>query len=87
MMSISPSSEVSPDLAVSFASKPVRMLDGFPGVSAIVLYTLSWGWSLLRPNTLYWDDWALYFGQTPFYARDFLLTLVGLSGKVLLKDF
>ena len=41
------------------------MLDGFPWVSAIVLYTLSWGWSLLRPNTLYWDDWILAFIQPP----------------------
>jgi hypothetical protein len=39
------------------------MLAGFPWVSAIVLYTLSWGWSLLRPNTLYWDDWDSYFNQ------------------------
>ena len=35
------------------------MLACFPWVSAIVLYTLSWGRSLLRPNTLYWDDWSL----------------------------
>ena len=33
-------------------------LDGFPWLLATVLYTLSWGWSLLRPNTLYWDDWV-----------------------------
>ena len=39
------------------------MLAGFPWVSAIVLYTLSWGWSLLRPNTLYWDDWEGYFNK------------------------
>ncbi len=32
-------------------------LDGFPWKLAAILYTLSWGWSLLRPNTLYWDDW------------------------------
>ena len=43
--------------------KPGRMLAGFPWVSAIVLYTLSWGWSLLRPNTLYWDDWEVYFDR------------------------
>ncbi len=63
MVSNSPSSEVSPDLAVTSAAKPERMLDGFPWVSAIILYTLSWGWSLLRPNTLYWDDWIIYFDQ------------------------
>ena len=65
MMSNIQSSEVSPDIAVSSAAKPERMLDGFPWVSAIVLYTLSWGWSLLRPNTLYWDDWILAFMQPP----------------------
>jgi len=43
------------------ASQPDRMLTGFPWVSAIILYTLSWGWSLLRPNTLYWDDWEIFF--------------------------
>ena len=32
-------------------------LEDFPWKLATVLYTLSWGWSLLRPNTLYWDDW------------------------------
>lgn len=72
-MSNSPSSAVSPDLAASSVTKPGRMLDGFPWVSAIVLYALSWGWSLLRPNTLYWDDWANYFGQTPFYVRDLFI--------------
>jgi len=69
MMSNSPSSAVAPDFATSTVAKPERMLDGFPWISAIVLYTLSWGWSLLRPNTFYCDDRALYFGQTPFHAR------------------
>jgi len=49
------------------------MLAGFPWVSAIILYTLSWGWSLLRPNTLYWDDWEQYFRQDPFYYRGELI--------------
>ncbi|MCX6536654.1 MAG: hypothetical protein NT119_08915, partial [Actinobacteria bacterium] len=62
-------SEVSPDLAASSAAKPERMLDGFPWVSAIVLYTLSWGWSLLRPNTLYSDDWSEIFKQKPSYTH------------------
>ena len=70
MMSNIQNSKVSHDLAVSSAAKPERMLDGFPWVSAIVLYTLSWGWSLLRPNTLYWDDWILYFGQPIGNARN-----------------
>ena len=57
----------------SSVPKPERMLDGFPWVSAIVLYTLSWGWSLLRPNTLYWDDWAQFFRQDSFYYRGDLI--------------
>ena len=48
--------------------KSERMLAGFPWVSAIVLYTLSWGWSLLRPNTLYWDDWSHIFNQKSSYT-------------------
>ena len=68
MMSNTQSSEVSPDLAASSVAKPERMLAGFPWVSAIVLYTLSWGWSLLRPNTLYWDDWSEIFNQKSSYT-------------------
>ena len=63
LMSSAPNSAVEPQPVASNAAKPERMLAGFPWVSAIVLYTLSWGWSLLRPNTLYWDDWAVYFNQ------------------------
>ncbi|MCX6531468.1 MAG: hypothetical protein NTY54_03990 [Actinobacteria bacterium] len=48
---------VEPEIVASSVPKPERMMDGFPWVSAIILYTLSWGWSLLRPNTLYWEDW------------------------------
>ena len=48
---------VEPEIVTSSMPKPERMLDGFPWVSAIILYILSWGWSLLRPNTLYWEDW------------------------------
>ena len=54
---------VEPEFGASTEAKPGRMLAGFPWVSAIVLYTLSWGWSLLRPNTLYWDDWEVYFDR------------------------
>ena len=35
----------------------------FPFPLALVLYSLSWGWSLLRPNTLFWDDWVYIFNQ------------------------
>ena len=63
LMSSAPNSAVEPQAVASNAAKPERMLAGFPWVSAIVLYTLSWGWSLLRPNTLYWDDWEGYFDK------------------------
>ena len=49
---------VEPEIVASSVPKPERMMDGFPWVSAIILYTLSWGWSLIRPNTLYCEDWA-----------------------------
>jgi hypothetical protein len=44
-------------------------LDGFPWLLATVLYTLSWGWSLLRPNTLYWDDWAYIYNKPKSYLN------------------
>ena len=44
-------------------------LDGFPWKLATILYTLSWGWSLLRPNTLYWDDWAYIFDKPKSYLN------------------
>lgn len=44
-------------------------LNGFPWLTAGVLYTISWGWSLLRPNTLYWDDWAYIFNQPKSYLN------------------
>jgi hypothetical protein len=68
-MSSAPNFAVEPESAASTVAKPVRMLAGFPWVSAIVLYTLSWAWSLLRPNTLYWDDWSDVFQQDSFYLR------------------
>ena len=69
LMSSAPNSAVEPQPVDSNSAKPERMLAGFPWVSAIVLYTLSWGWSLLRPNTLYWDDWSDVFRQDSFYLR------------------
>ena len=44
-------------------------VDGFPWLLATVLYTLSWGWSLLRPNTLYWDDWAYIYNKPKSYLN------------------
>jgi hypothetical protein len=43
--------------------------DGFPWKLATTLYTLSWGWSLLRPNTLYWDDWAYIYDRPKSYLN------------------
>jgi len=45
-------------------------LDGFPWKLATILYTLSWGWPLLRPNTLYWDDWAYIYGRPKSYLNE-----------------
>ena len=58
---------------VFLMAKSERVLTGFPWASAIVLYTLSWGWSLLRPNTLYWDDWDQFFNRPNFYFRQILI--------------
>ena len=66
-MAISSNGLVEPEFGASTEGKPGRMLAGFPWVSAIVFYTLSWGWSLLRPNTLFWDDWETIFGRSKFY--------------------
>ena len=43
---------------------------GFPWLLAMSLYSVSWGWSLLRPNTLYWDDWAFIYGQPKNYLNE-----------------
>jgi hypothetical protein len=74
LMSSASNSAVEPEYAASNVAKPVRMLAGFPWVSAIVLYTLSWAWSLLRPNTLYWDDWYDLFQRDLWFARDYYLS-------------
>ena len=68
-MSSAPHSAVESEYVASNVAKPERILAGFPWVRAIVLYTLSWAWSLLRPNTLYWDDWSDVFQQDSFYLR------------------
>ena len=65
---------VESEFGASTEVNPERMLAGFPWVSAIVLYTLSWGWSLLRPNTLYWDDWHDLFQTDNWFARDYYLS-------------
>ena len=72
MMSSAPNSAAEPEFGASVVAKPEGMLAGFPWVSAVVLYTLSWGWSLLRPNTLYWDDWSVIFGRPKFYMWQYV---------------
>lgn len=47
-----------------------RFLVGFPWLIALTTYTVSWGWSLIRPDTLYWDDWAYIFNQPKSYLSE-----------------
>lgn len=46
-----------------------KIFNGFPWLLALVLYSLSWGWSLLRPNSLFWDDWVYIFNQPKSYLN------------------
>jgi len=48
-----------------------RGISGFPWLIALVVYTISWGWSLIRPNTLYWDDWDAIYNQPKNYLNEF----------------
>lgn len=50
-----------------------RSLVGFPWLTALVFYTISWGWSLIRPNTLYWDDWAYIYNRPKSYLNEIFL--------------
>ena len=72
LMSQTSSGATTEDLSVTSTPNREPMLAGFPWVSAIILYTLSWGWSLLRPNTLYWDDWEIYFNKPANYGLQYL---------------
>ena len=47
-----------------------RGIVGFPWLTALAGYTISWGWSLIRPNTLYWDDWAYIYNQPKTYLNE-----------------
>ena len=55
-----------------------RFVVGFPWLAALTTYTISWGWSLLRPNTLYWDDWLYIFNQPKSYLNE-IFTKTGLA--------
>ena len=74
LMSQTSSGATTEDLSVTSTPNREPMLAGFPWVSAMILYTLSWGWSLLRPNTLYWDDWHDLFQRDKWFARDYYLS-------------
>lgn len=50
-----------------------RFFVGFPWLTAILAYTISWCWSLIRPNTLYWDDWAYVFNQPKSFLNESFL--------------
>ena len=47
-----------------------RFVIGFPWLTALITYTISWGWSLIRPKTLYWDDWAFIFNQPKSFLSE-----------------
>jgi hypothetical protein len=46
-----------------------RLFGGFPWISAIICYSISWGFLLVRPNTLYWDDWQEVFERSSNYIN------------------
>ena len=50
-----------------------RVFKGFPWPLALVLYSLSWGWSLLRPNSIFWDDWVYIFRQPKSYLNQIFI--------------
>lgn len=54
-----------------------RLWAGFPWLFALTTYTISWGWSLIRPNSLYWDDWVYVFNQPKGYLSE-IFTRTGL---------
>ncbi len=50
-----------------------KVFKDFPWPLALVLYSLSWGWSLLRPNSLFWDDWVYIFNQPKTYLNQIFI--------------
>ena len=54
-------------------SSSCRSFVGFPWLIAFLTYTVSWGWSLIRPNTLYWDDWAYIYDRPKSYLNEIFL--------------
>lgn len=62
-------SDTSADSSRETISLEENFFKGFPWGLALVLYSLSWAWSLLRPNTLFWDDWVYIFNQPKSYLN------------------
>ncbi len=54
-------------------SSSCRSFIGFPWLTAFLAYTFSWGWSLIRPSTLYWDDWAYIYDRPKSYLNEIFL--------------
>lgn len=38
-------------------------------LTAVITYTVAWGWSFLFANAYFWDDWASFYGKTPAERR------------------
>ena len=51
-------------------SKNGKFFVGFPWLVASLAYSVSWCWSLLRPNALYWDDWVYIFNQPKGFLNE-----------------
>ena len=52
-----------------------RFAGGFPWLTALLAYSISWCWSLFNPNSLYWDDWAyIYDKPKNFLSESFTKT-------------
>lgn len=53
-----------------FKTKNGKFFVGFPWLAALLAYTISWCWSLIRPNALYWDDWVYVFNQPKGFLNE-----------------
>ncbi len=62
---------------VTFLTSARRELSGFPWQIATLIYAISWGGSLLLPNTLYWDDWQ-YISNQPERSLNSIFLETGL---------
>jgi hypothetical protein len=53
-----------------FETKNGKFFVGFPWLTALLAYTISWCWSLIHPNALYWDDWVYVFNQPKSFLNE-----------------